>query len=138
MKPEFVEYQRDTRFLRRARELKTVTAMLRMYCRGHGHLRSGGLCPDCAQLHAARRLERCVFGDVKPTCRQCVVHCYSDGMRQRVRALMRWAGPRMLLRHPLLDISHLMDERRPVPMLPAKACKAGDTHPDRASGKSGN
>lgn len=119
--PRIVEFVTDRRFVRRARELKTIAAMARLYCHGHGH---GGnpLCAECDALmqYATRRLERCVFGDAKPTCANCAVHCYSADMRERVRVMMRWAGPRMLLRHPVLAIAHLLDGRRPVPTLPAK------------------
>lgn len=122
MKNKYVEFQRDTRFVRRARELKTIKTMVSLYCRGHHHSEGSGLCVDCAALgdYAERRLERCVFGDAKPTCSNCVVHCYGAEMRERIRAVMRWAGPRMLLRHPLLGIAHLLDEHRPVPLLPDK------------------
>ena len=125
MKKHYVEFQRDTRFLRRARELKTIKAMVRMYCRGHGHAKGDSLCPACAELceYATRRLARCVFGDAKPTCTNCVVHCYSPGMREQIRTVMRWAGPRMLLYHPILGIAHMIDERKPVPKLPAKRGK---------------
>jgi len=96
-----------------------------MYCHGHGHERAAGapLCADCAELreYAARRLARCVFGDAKPACANCVVHCYRADMRERVREMMRWSGPRMLLRHPVLAILHLIDERRPAPRLPERA-----------------
>jgi hypothetical protein len=68
-----------------------------------------------------RRLERCVFGDAKPACSNCVVHCYRADMRERVREVMRWSGPRMLLRHPVLAVRHLIDERRPAPSLPKRA-----------------
>jgi hypothetical protein len=33
---------------------------------------------------------------------------------------MRWAGPRMLWRHPLLTVLHLIDDKRAVPELPEK------------------
>lgn len=115
-------FTRSKRFVRRARELKTVRAMVRMYCRGHHHSGPEPLCAACGELmaYAARRLDRCVFGDAKPTCANCVVHCYNAEMREKVRVVMRWAGPRMLLRHPILGIAHLLDGRRPVPTLPAK------------------
>ena len=104
---------------RRARELKTLAVMLRMYCRAH-HQPAGALCADCNELldYAARRLERCVFGDAKPTCNRCLVHCYSADRREQVRIVMRWAGPRMLRHHPILGIRHLLDGRRPTPRLP--------------------
>jgi len=41
-------------------------------------------------------------------------------MRERVRDVMRWAGPRMLWRHPWLAITHVLDGRRPAPRLPAR------------------
>ena len=114
---------RDRRFIRRQRELSTIQAMVRLYCHGHAHLRDGApLCRECDALmeYATRRLERCVFGDAKPTCANCLVHCYSVDMREQVRTVMRWAGPRMLLRHPILAIRHQLDGRRPAPKLPTK------------------
>lgn len=122
MTTQYIDFQRDTRFVRRARELKTIKAMVRLYCRNHHQAETRGLCTACAELeeYATRRLERCVFGDAKPACSHCVVHCYSTDMREQIRAVMRWAGPRMLLRHPVLAIAHMIDERKPVPRLPAK------------------
>ena len=83
--------------------------------------RTTGLCAECAALmdYATRRLDRCVFGDDKPTCANCKVHCYSKSMRERVREVMRYAGPRMVWRHPVLALAHLRDGRRPAPDLPA-------------------
>ena len=118
------EFTTDKRFIRRARELRTIEAMMRLYCRGHRHRREGGarLCGGCGALfdNAARRLERCVFGDAKPTCANCIVHCYTPEMREQVRAMMRWAGPRMMFRHPILGILHKLDGRRPSLKLPEK------------------
>ena len=59
-----------------------------------------------------------MFGDAKPTCANCTVHCYSADRREQVRVVMRWAGPRILFRHPVLGILHLLDGRRPAPALP--------------------
>ena len=105
---------------RRRREQQTLEAMLAMYCRHHHG--SKALCADCDALarYARRRLERCVFGDEKPTCANCRVHCYKAEMRERVRVMMRWAGPRMLLRHPWLALMHQIDGRRPAPPLRAQ------------------
>jgi len=133
MPKQIIEFTTDKRFVRRARELKTIEAMLRMYCRGHGHQPRAPLCARCNELleYASRRLDRCVFGDAKPTCANCLVHCYSAEMREQVRVVMRWAGPRMLLRHPLLGILHLIDGRRPAPRLPEKPQKhQGQGGPD--------
>jgi hypothetical protein len=104
---------------RRAREFETIAAMLRIYCRAHHRSKGAGLCPECAALrdYAHQRLERCRFGEDKPTCVQCPVHCYKADMRERVRQVMRWAGPRMLWRHPLLALRHLVDARRTPPVV---------------------
>jgi hypothetical protein len=106
-------------FVRRAREFRTIAAMLRLFCRAHHGARGAALCPGCAELHdyAHRRLERCPFGEAKPSCVNCTVHCYKPHMRERVREIMRWAGPRMLWRHPVLALRHLIDDRRPAPRL---------------------
>ena len=94
---KLIDFRSDKRFVRRARELETIYAMILMYCRHH-HGASERLCAECTALgrYSERRLERRIFGDAKPTCSNCVVHCYRADMRERVREVMRWAGPRML------------------------------------------
>ncbi len=133
MEKKVIEFTTDKQFVRRARELKTLETMMGMYCRHH----HGGdpLCEECAALadYARRRLERCVFGDAKPTCANCLVHCYRDDMRERVRVMMRWAGPRMIFRHPLMGIVHKLDGRRPAPQLPVAA--RGKRAPSASSGE---
>lgn len=108
------------------REHRTIAAMLRLYCRAH----HGGpvLCQDCQGLldYAEGRLGTCPFQEDKPACNHCPVHCYSRTKRERVKAVMRYAGPRMLLRHPILALRHLLDARRPVPDWP---------RPKRAGGR---
>ncbi|MBU6297673.1 MAG: nitrous oxide-stimulated promoter family protein [Alphaproteobacteria bacterium] len=103
--------------------------MLRMYCRAHHGTGDAPFCSECMELHyyARRRIERCVFGDDKPTCANCTVHCYKATMRERVREVMRWAGPRMLWRHPALTIRHLIDGRRPASLI--HRSNSGPTRP---------
>ena len=107
------------RFPRLARELATIRAMVRIHCRDR-HATPTGLCEECTALmtYATRRLDRCVFGEQKPTCASCTVHCYNAEMREGIRKVMRYAGPRMLWRHPLLAIAHIIDGRREGPQLP--------------------
>jgi hypothetical protein len=98
------------------RENATVAAMIRMYCRDtHG---SKELCLECSSLldYARMRLEKCLFGEGKTTCTICPVHCYKPDMRERIRVVMRYAGPRMMYRHPLMAILHLIDGRRKAPV----------------------
>jgi len=93
-----------------AREHSTVNHMIELYCKGN-HRPEGALCQDCQELkdYAGSRLEKCPFQENKSTCLKCRVHCYEPGMRERIREVMRYSGPRMLLRHPLLTIRHILD-----------------------------
>lgn len=95
-----------------AEEKITVSLMIHMYCRHKEGNRE--LCPDCAGLlaYALDRLDRCKYSDNKPTCRNCTVHCYNSMMRARIRKVMRWAGPRIILHHPARAIKHLIREIR--------------------------
>lgn len=90
------------------REAKTVNKMIHMYCAAkHGTSRS--LCTACDELneYAQKRLSYCKFGNNKPTCEKCPVHCYTPQMRARIKEVMKYAGPRMILHHPFLAFSHL-------------------------------
>ena len=91
-------------------EQAVVETMIRLYCRKHeGH---ESLCPDCEALleYARKRLDRCRWGGRKPTCKKCPHHCYRPDMKERMRQVMRWAGPRMLLYHPVMALRHMFRE----------------------------
>jgi hypothetical protein len=100
------------------REKKTMEVMLRIYCAGH-HGSDSALCGECQKLlaYAHQRLDVCPFQEDKPACNLCTVHCYSACMRDRVKEVMRYAGPRMMFRHPWLSLLHLVDKFREVPEL---------------------
>lgn len=74
-----------------------------------------GLCPACAVLraYALRRLDACRFGAAKPPCERCPIHCYAPACREQIRAVMRYAGPRMLLYAPLDALWHLLRRLKP-------------------------
>jgi len=101
------------------REKQTVRAMVGIYCRAH-HDAAEPPCAACRDLldYAACRLDRCPFGAEKPTCVNCPIHCYKPAMRDQMREVMRYSGPRMLLRHPILAIRHLLDGRHEPPERP--------------------
>ena len=61
----------------------------------------------CAALRMAR-IEHCPFMETKTFCSACKVHCYQPEMREKIRTVMRWAGPRMLPVHPVLTIKHVI------------------------------
>ena len=58
----------------------------------------------------------CPFGEGKTTCARCPVHCYRKDMREKIRQVMRYSGPRMVYRHPVMAARHLMDGRRKEPL----------------------
>ena len=96
------------------REKRTIAAMVAIYCRDRHAPRGEMPCGDCRELldYAVCRLDRCPFGARKSTCVDCPIHCYKPALRERVKEVMRYAGPRMLLRHPVLALFHLLDGRR--------------------------
>ena len=100
------------------REAKAVTAMIDMYC--HKHHSADELCQECSALleYAHRCLEKCPFQEGKTTCIKCPVHCYKPVMRERIREVMRYSGPRMMYRHPIVAILHLIDNQRKEPVSP--------------------
>jgi hypothetical protein len=102
---------------RMARERRTVGAMIDLYCRDQ-HGARHELCEECKalQAYARQRLQKCPFQEGKTTCAQCPVHCYKPEMRERIRVVMRYAGPRMLYRHPIMTLQHMMDGRRQEPI----------------------
>lgn len=101
------------------REWETLRAMILCYCHDLHRTPAKGLCPDCQELlsYASVRLERCRFDETKPTCAKCPVHCYAADRRDQVKTVMRYAGPRMLWRHPVLSLFHWLDTFRQPPEL---------------------
>jgi len=103
---------------RMSREARTIEAMVGIYCQGQHGTRGSVLCADCAELlrYAGLRLAKCPFQEHKTTCAKCPVHCYKPARREQIRAVMRYAGPRMMFRHPILAFYHLViDGRREKP-----------------------
>lgn len=95
------------------RERKTVKVMIGIYCRDN-HEPADGLCDECDSLmsYTETRLAACPFGEGKPPCTDCPVHCYEPVRRELIRAVMRYAGPRMTFRHPVLAMHHLLGKRK--------------------------
>jgi hypothetical protein len=99
------------------REAKTVAVMIKLFCKAHHNL-SVMDCSDCSELHnyALDRLNRCPFHEGKTSCKNCPIHCYRPGIRDEIKQVMRYSGPRMLLRHPILTLFHFSDNRRKEPL----------------------
>ena len=89
-------------------EEKTIYAMHKLYCKdNHG---DDDLCDSCHEIYnySIKRIEACHFQPDKPACSHCPVHCYKADMREKVRDIMRYAGPRMIYRHPFFAVMHIL------------------------------
>ena len=102
---------------KRQKEQYVVEEMIRLYCRkqhaGDDWV-SGQMCPACQSLadYAKLRSEKCPFMETKTFCANCRVHCYKPAMREKIRAVMRFSGPRMIFHHPVAAIWHVIETKR--------------------------
>lgn len=95
------------------RKEKMIAAkMIRIYCKKKHHEQE--LCEECRNLneYVMKRLSSCKFGEEKPACAKCPIHCYKPVYRQKIKGVMRFSGPWMLLYHPLESIKHIPIPRR--------------------------
>lgn len=92
-------------------ETKTVNLMIALYCHKKHKSKKGNLCTECKELkeYCEYRLSLCPWGDKKPFCSNCSIHCYNKEHRERIREVMRFSGPRMLFHHPILAIRHVKE-----------------------------
>ena len=97
---------------KREREKQLVSRMITVYCKkNHG---GKGLCPDCAALdaYARQRSDRCPFMETKTFCSNCKVHCYKPEMREKIRKVMIFSGPRMIFYHPVVAVRHVIETKK--------------------------
>ena len=98
---------------KRAREKHVVGEMIALYCRGNHGTKKGDLCAACARLltYAHERSDKCPYMENKTFCSSCKTHCYRQDMRDQIRTVMRYSGPRMMTVHPVMAIRHLIESR---------------------------
>ena len=125
---------------KREREKQVMELMIRLYCRkNHGEQRrkelyssgsavssdleqmgedstqrKNALCSECRALrdYAMLRIEKCPFMETKTFCSNCRVHCYKPEMREKIREVMRFSGPRMIFYHPVMAVHHVVSSMR--------------------------
>ncbi|WP_042461622.1 nitrous oxide-stimulated promoter family protein [Neobacillus dielmonensis] len=92
------------------KEKETATKMIHLYCKKKHHQRQ--LCPKCQDLqdYALKRLSYCRFGKGKTACSNCKVHCYQRDYQNRIKTVMRYSGPWMLVYHPVYAVKHLLNK----------------------------
>ena len=96
------------------REKKTIQHMIGIYCHGQKHA-VGKVCGKCRLLlhYAIRCINSCHYQAAdKPVCGICPTQCFNPDMREQFNGIMRYAGPRMLLFHPILTTLHFCDALR--------------------------
>lgn len=94
---------------KRENEKKVVGKMIDLYASAHKD--------ELSKLfelkeYAYKRIDCCPFMESKTFCSSCKIHCYQAEMRKEIKKVMRYSGPRMLLFHPILTISHALEDLR--------------------------
>ena len=109
------------------RDLRTLARFITFYCahvhpgapRVPVHLRTIDVervcrrpvkvCRSCGKLlaHAVVKRLQCPL-DPKPECKKCPQHCYAPAYRAQIKAVMRFSGPRLVLRGRLDYLLHLL------------------------------
>ncbi|MEW6249955.1 MAG: nitrous oxide-stimulated promoter family protein [Planctomycetota bacterium] len=114
------------------KDLRILATFIRIYCEGQHrgavrepvtlrHYAVGALCgsarrprllrlcPTCRKLlqHAFVKRVGCPL-DPKPACKHCPTHCYAPRYREEIRAVMRYAGRRLVLSGRLDYLWHLL------------------------------
>ncbi len=98
--------------MKRKQEQELIGEMIALYCKGNH--KASGLCPECEGLkaYAEERSARCPYMETKTFCSNCQTHCYKPDMREKIRLVMRYSGPRIIFKHPVLAIKHAYYSRR--------------------------
>ena len=100
--------------MEKQKELSVVKLMIEFYCHKHHHTKKHDLCPECQELYeyVEFRRSKCPFGDKKPFCANCKIHCYKPDMREKIRQVMRYSGPRIVFVHPIIAFRHLIETKK--------------------------
>lgn len=93
------------------REKKTIKLMINIYCRKKHNNKKEGLCEECNELlqYADKRLSYCKFGENKSTCAKCPIHCYKRDMKEKIKEVMKFSGPRLLIYNPIELFKHMLN-----------------------------
>lgn len=91
------------------KEKKVIGTMISIYCKKNHHQKV--LCEDCADLQAfaLKRLSHCKYGESKTFCSSCPTHCYAPKYKAKIKAVMRFSGPRLIFSHPIMVIHHIIE-----------------------------
>lgn len=93
---------------KREKEKMVIGCMIEIYCsKNHTHKKT--LCTECEEIkqYAYKRISCCPVMGEKTFCSNCKIHCYKPDMREKIKEIMRFSGPRMLFVHPLMALRHV-------------------------------
>ena len=84
--------------------------MIEMYCRHHLEQETMPEQYERLAEYACDRLDRCRYGEEKPSCEDCPAHCHEPAQRELLQEVIHWAEPRMIIYSPTDAIRHLQQE----------------------------
>lgn len=93
------------------KDRRTLEAIGQIYCSGN-HARvlkdEGGMCVECREAieQTLDRTRSCPHGH-ELNCEDCSTHCQRGDAQARIKAIMRYAAPRMAFRHPIMAVGYL-------------------------------
>ena len=93
---------------KREKEREVLKTMIELYCsKCHGEKE---ICHTCKKLldYSIMKINNCPFMEEKTFCSGCKVHCYEESMRDEIREVMRFSGPRMIFHYPLMTVDHIL------------------------------
>ena len=59
--------------------------------------------------YAFKRIDCCPRKEEKTFCSSCPIHCYQKIYREQIKEVMKYSGKRMLFKHPVITIKHLIN-----------------------------
>lgn len=100
--------------MKQEKEMEVVSKMIRLYCAKNHGANKGVLCAQCRELleYVQYRRSVCPFSDNKLFCSNCKIHCYKSEMREQIRVVMRFSGPRLILKHPIVTLRHILQSKK--------------------------
>ncbi|QOR35411.1 nitrous oxide-stimulated promoter family protein [Clostridium sp. 'deep sea'] len=90
-------------------EKQLVSKMIQIYCAKHHHP-PNDICSECLQLleYCHLKLDSCPLKQAKPSCGRCTIKCYAKDMQEKIKAVMRFSGPRILFYEPIATIHYFI------------------------------
>ena len=87
-------------------EYKIVCEMIDLYHRKNDKFSDSEI--GELKAYVKKKLSSCPHGPDKPFCSYCKIHCYEPKMRDKIREIMRFSGPRFIFYRPGKTIKHLL------------------------------